>query len=204
MPYTAEHKEATRRRILESARQLFNDKGFAAVSIDEVMSHAGLTRGGFYRHFRDKAELYAEAVRWFLCPEAARPWRERRRPGAAGKTQAARIVDAYFSRDHFRDRERGCPLLTTPTVVTRGSDAVRDAYGAVLEQLVSAFEADLGDRDEALALAALCVGGMLLARNVEGAPIAHALRGAAYRRAQNVLKARHADVRHTVRHDRLG
>ncbi|MGE5148698.1 MAG: hypothetical protein ACM3II_01140, partial [Rhodospirillaceae bacterium] len=81
---------------------------------------------------------------------------------------------------------------------------VKNAYGAVLEQLVSAFEADLGDRGEALALAALCVGGMLLARNVEGSSMAHALRGAAYRRAQNVLKARHADVRHTVRHDRLG
>lgn len=63
MPYTAEHKQATRRRILESARQLFNDTGFAEVSIDAVMDHAGLTRGGFYRHFRDKAQLYAEAVR---------------------------------------------------------------------------------------------------------------------------------------------
>jgi AcrR family transcriptional regulator len=187
MPYTAEHKQATRRRILESARRLFNDKGFAEVSIDQVMDHAGLTRGGFYRHFRDKSQLYAEAVRWFLCPAAPKPWRRPRR-GSAGKGQAERIVDAYFSRDHFSDRESCCPLLTTPADIARGSDEVRQAYGAVLEQLVAVFEADLGDADEALALAALCVGGMALARNMDGAR-AQAMRGAAWRRAQSVIRA---------------
>ena len=185
MPYTAEHKEATRRRILESARRLFNDKGFAQVSIDQVMDHAGLTRGGFYRHFRDKSQLYAEAVRWFLCPEAPKPWQGR----SKARRRAARVVDAYFSRDHFSDRESCCPLLTTQADIAQGDEGVRSAYGAVLKQLVTIFEADLGDRDEALALAALCVGGMVLARNVEP-PLGRALRGAAYRRAQNVLKAR--------------
>ena len=62
MPYTAKHKQDTRQRILESARRLFNSKGFAEVSIGEIMAKAGLTHGGFYRHFSDKSELYAEAV----------------------------------------------------------------------------------------------------------------------------------------------
>jgi TetR/AcrR family transcriptional regulator, transcriptional repressor for nem operon len=201
MPYTAQHKQATRQRILESARRLFNDKGFAQVSIDEVMDRAGLTHGGFYRHFRDKSELYAEAVRWFLCAEAPKPWQERR--DASRKRQAERVVDAYFSRDHFSDRESCCPLLTTPADIAQADEGVRAAYGAVLKQLVTILEADLGDRDEALALAALCVGGMVLARNVEGSPLAQAIRDAAYRQAQNMLKAAHADVRHTLRHDRL-
>lgn len=189
MPYTAEHKEATRRRILESARRLFNDKGFAQVSIDEVMDHAGLTRGGFYRHFRDKSQLYAEAVRWFLCPEAPKPWQGRSKRKRQSKRKAERVVDAYFSRDHFSDRESCCPLLTTPADIAQADADVRSAYGDVLKQLLKIFETDLGDRDEALALAALCVGGMVLARTVEG-PLAQAMRGAAYRRAQNVLKAR--------------
>ncbi|HSS86456.1 MAG TPA: helix-turn-helix domain-containing protein, partial [Reyranella sp.] len=51
----------------ESARRLFNSKGFAEVSIDEIMENAGLTHGGFYRDFKDKGELYAEAVRRSLC-----------------------------------------------------------------------------------------------------------------------------------------
>ena len=70
MPYSPKHKRESREKILESARRLFNKKGFSEVSIDEVMENAGLTRGGFYRHFRDKDELYAEAVRRFLCTYA--------------------------------------------------------------------------------------------------------------------------------------
>jgi len=57
-------------------------------------------------------------------------------------------------------------------------------------KLVTIFEADLGDKDEALSLAALCVGGMVLSCSVEGSTLAQALRGAAYRRAQSVLKSR--------------
>jgi AcrR family transcriptional regulator len=44
MPYTPEHKRETRHKILESARRLFNKKGFSEVSIDEVMGTAGLTK----------------------------------------------------------------------------------------------------------------------------------------------------------------
>src|SRR5215475_13781016 len=95
MPYSAEHKLDTRQRILESARRLFNSKGFSEVSIDEIMDGAGLTHGGFYRHFKDKSELYAEAVRWFLCEEAPKPWQRPRRNG--GKSRAERIVDSYSS-----------------------------------------------------------------------------------------------------------
>src|SRR5262245_65620506 len=65
MPYSPKQKRDTREKILESARRLFNRKGFAGVSIEEIMSDAGLTHGGFYRHFAGKEELYAAAVRQF-------------------------------------------------------------------------------------------------------------------------------------------
>ena len=191
MPYSAKHKRATRERILESARRLFNSKGFAEVSIGEVMENAGLTHGGFYRHFRDKGELYAEAVRWFLCEEAPKPWqRPRRKP--ARKSRAQRIVDAYFSLDHFDDRESCCPLIGLPSDVSRGSDAVKAAYQDVLEKLLGLLQADLegpGTRERALSLVALCVGGMVAARSVEDPALAHDLRRAAYQRAQTVLEA---------------
>ena len=196
MPYTAKHKQDTRQRILESARRLFNSKGFAEVSIGEIMANAGLTHGGFYRHFNDKSELYAEAVQWFLCEEAPKPWQRPRR-GAARKSRAQRIVDAYFSLDHFDDRESCCPLIGLPSDVSRGSDAVKAAYQDVLEKLLGLLQADLarpGARERALSLVALCVGGMVVARSVEDPELAHDLRRAAYRRAQTVLKTAHADV----------
>ena len=189
MPYSADHKLATRQRILESARRLFNSKGFAEVSIQEVMDGAGLTHGGFYRHFGDKSELYAEAVRWFLCQEAPKPWQRPR--GAGLKRRAQRVVDSYFSRDHFADRESCCPLLSLPSDIARGEESVKAAYREVLEKLLELFEADLDRpqrRERALALAVLCVGGMVLARSVDSPALADELRGAAYRQAQTVLK----------------
>src|SRR6476620_9515717 len=57
MPYSAEHKEGTRQRIVTSAARLFNRKGFAEVTISEIMTAAGLTHGGFYRHFKSKDEF---------------------------------------------------------------------------------------------------------------------------------------------------
>ena len=57
MPYAPEHKQETRERIVKSARRLFNRKGFAEVTIEEIMADAGLTHGGFYKHFDAKEEL---------------------------------------------------------------------------------------------------------------------------------------------------
>lgn len=190
MPYSARHKRQTRQRILESARRLFNHKGFAEVSIGEIMEQAGLTHGGFYRHFRDKDELYAEAVRWFLCEEAPKPWQ---RPRAnTRKPRAQRIVAAYFSRDHFDDRESCCPLIALPSDVARGGEAVKTAYQDVLEKLLALLQADLagvGTRERALSLVALCIGGVVAARSVADPTLAEDLRRAAYRRAQTMLKA---------------
>ena len=191
MPYSATHKRHTRQRILESARRLFNSKGFAQVSIGEVMENAGLTHGGFYRHFKDKDELYAEAVRWFLCEEAPKPWRRPRHNGH--KPRAERIVDAYFSRDHFYDNERCCPLIGLPSDAARGGEGVKAAYQDVLEKLVELLQADLAGpraRERALSVVALCVGGLAAARGVTDPGLAQELRQAAYRQAQTMLKAR--------------
>ena len=54
MPYPVEHRHLTKERILRSARRLFNRHGFDAVSIDDVMADAGLTRGSFYAYFGSK------------------------------------------------------------------------------------------------------------------------------------------------------
>ena len=62
MPYSTEHKQRTRDKILSSAIRLFSNKGYDSVTIDQLMTDAGLTRGAFYTHFDSKNELYAEAI----------------------------------------------------------------------------------------------------------------------------------------------
>ena len=171
MPYSAEHKLQTRQRILESARRLFNSKGFAQVSIGEIMENAGLTHGGFYAHFDSREGMLANAH----------------------KLRAERIVDAYFSLDHFDDNESCCPLISLPYDVTHGGEGVKAAYQDVLEKLLELLQADLAGpqaRERALSVAALCVGGLVAARSVADAGLARELRQAAYRQAQTMLKAR--------------
>jgi TetR/AcrR family transcriptional repressor of nem operon len=183
MPHSPKQKRATREKILESARRLFNRKGFSGVSIEEIMSKADLTHGGFYRHFNSKDELYAAAVRQFLCTRTPAAWRKRREPSAVTKPCAKRIVDAYFSREHFDDRDGCCPLLGTASEVQRNGPAVKAAYQEVAEQMVKVFEDQLNAppaRDRALALVALCVGGMVLARNVGDSGLADDFRRAAH------------------------
>jgi TetR/AcrR family transcriptional repressor of nem operon len=173
MPYSPEHKQDTRERILESARRLFNSKGFSEFSIEEVMTHAGPTHGGFYRHFSGKDEVYAEAVRHFVCKRIPGPWQAKQSASGAGKTCAERIVDAYFWRDHFDDRECCCPLHGMASNVSCSGEAVKAAYHEVAERAVRVLEAHLSEpeaRERAFRgrinqgssdVAELCGGGYL-------------------------------------------
>ena len=59
------HKgELTRQRIVELAAPIFNQRGFAGCSMQDVMDATGLEKGGLYRHFSSKEELAAEAFRF--------------------------------------------------------------------------------------------------------------------------------------------
>jgi AcrR family transcriptional regulator len=171
MPYAPEHKQETRERIVKSARRLFNRKGFAQATIDEIMADAGLTRGGFYRHFSTKEELCADAIRQFLCLHPPEPWQMKHVDACAeGPTLARMIVNAYLSREHFEDRDGSCPMAALPSDVARGGQAVKAAFRQVLNKMVGIFAANLTEpeaRQRALALVAICVGGMVVARAID-------------------------------------
>jgi len=66
MPYAEGHRSETKKKIVNSARRLFNRHGFENVSVDLIMSGAGLTRGGFYSYFDSKSDLYAEVLGCFF------------------------------------------------------------------------------------------------------------------------------------------
>ncbi len=197
MPYPAEHKQETRTRILDSARKLFNRNGLTEISIDEIMAGAGLTRGGFYSYFSSKEELYAEAITHFLHCRPAPGWQHMDLSAPPeGRRLARLILDAYLSREHLRDMEGSCPMIGLATDVARGGAAAKAAYRQVLGMMVAIFAENLGedalapgnhppgqDRERALAVAALCVGGMVLARAVDDAGTADELRAAAHRYA---------------------
>lgn len=184
MPYSPEHKQTTRQRILVSAARLFNRNGFSEVTIGEIMTAAGLTHGGFYRHFKSKDELHSEVIAQFLCrpPE---PWQTKPAERCAPGLPFARyVVDAYLSREHLEDVDGSCPLIGLPSDAARGNQAVKTAYRQVAESMIRLFEANLSGpeaREQALVLVALCVGGMVLARAIDDEALGTELRDSAQR-----------------------
>jgi len=188
MPYSPAHNARTRARIVESARGLFNRRGFEQVTIDEVMAAAGLTRGGFYNHFRSKDELYAEAVRSFtMCnPFTKRLASRARRPSPRGL--AKRLVDLYLSDEVLASVDEQCPLYALPSDVARAGLAPRKAYTDVLRSMTRlyrrAFAADDRDADrKAQLMVSLCVGGMVLARTTNDPELRASLRKTARQQA---------------------
>jgi TetR/AcrR family transcriptional repressor of nem operon len=193
MPYTAEHKARTRSRIVDSARTLFNSHGFDQVSIDQVMAHAGLTRGGFYNHFTSKDDLYAEAVASFsTCNPFVVKMRARKSPPPEPRRLARMLVDLYLSDEVLDDPDKHCPLYALPSDVARAGLKPREAYTNVIRSMSRVFRAAFpsGDRDgerKAQLIVSLCVGGMVLARTTNDEGLRKSLRAAARSQAHTLL-----------------
>ena len=183
MAYQAGHAEKTRRKIVQSARRLFNRHGFENVSINEIMADAGLTRGGFYSYFMSKSELYVEALSCFFTdPNWKCTWK-----GVEIDPDAAplgpQVVRAYLSRQHFENVEESCPMVALPGDVARGNRNAKQAFENVFGAMVRFLERDLRGRKgdtatTARAIAALCIGGMVVARAMDDHGLADELRDA--------------------------
>jgi TetR/AcrR family transcriptional regulator, transcriptional repressor for nem operon len=164
MPGSSKRHERVREKVLEGASRLFNRHGFNAVSIDDVMAEAGLTRGSFYSYFSSKTDLYAEAVARIVDHKPSNGHGETYSPG--------QIIRAYLSDRHFETIESGCPIVGLPSDISRTSQPVRQAFESVLRLMIETFERGLPAdspraRDSAIAIASMCVGGMILARSIE-------------------------------------
>ncbi len=195
MPYSPEHTKRSRAKIVEAARILFNVHGFEKVTIDMIMAKAGMTRGGFYKHFKSKEALYSIAVESFLMGRGA-VWREEAGidPSNLSPEMAQQMLDSYLSEKHLGDIENQCPMIALPSDVARGTPEIQGAYQDLLTSMVYLFESvqpdgDPNGRQSALAMAALCVGGMVLARSIPDATLAKEVRTAAYAAASGLNRA---------------
>ena len=133
-----------------------------------------MTRGGFYNHFSTKEELYGEAITHVLSTPAIQRWSQYE---ATGPVLAREFIGSYLSQVDFN-----CPLMALASDVGRGGDPVKRAYRRVLEYMVGTLEKGFAgpeSRRRALAVGALCIGGMVVARAVDDAKLAQEIREAA-------------------------
>jgi len=184
MPYPAGHREQIRSRIVESARRLFNKNGFERVSIDSIMADAGLTRGAFYAYFDSKSQLYTAVLGCFFTdPNWKNRW-EDVEVDLSSPDAGPQIVRAYLSRQHFDDVENSCPMVTLPGDVARGDEKLKSAFETVLKAMVKVLSREVKNESQsceqtAMAIASLCIGGMVVARSLSDDAFADRLRKAA-------------------------
>ena len=119
-----EQKRATRARILQSAAQLFREKGLNGAGVAEIMKNAGLTHGGFYAHFRNKSDLVNQAFTHAM-DTSRENWFKNLENASAEETLTA-LTKRYLSRDHRDNVETGCPLPPlSADMLANGSEGCR-------------------------------------------------------------------------------
>jgi TetR/AcrR family transcriptional repressor of nem operon len=126
MRYPADHKQATRERIVRAAARQFRSRGGDGAGIADLMKQLRLTHGGFYRHFTSKEALFAEAFDLSLNDAAERVERAIERAPAGGELKA--LVDAYLDIEHCDDVAGGCPVAALASEVARRTGGARERY----------------------------------------------------------------------------
>jgi TetR/AcrR family transcriptional repressor of nem operon len=180
MPYPANHRAEKKSAIIDSARKLFNRRGFDNVSLHEIMAGAGLTHGGFYSYFKSKSDLYAEVLGCFFTdPNWKNCW-EGVKVDLSSTDVGSQVVRAYLSRQHYEDVENSCPMVALPTDVARSGPRAKGAFETVFRAMVSVLERSMIDNDDARlraqGIAAMCIGGMIVARTIVDRALADELR----------------------------
>jgi TetR/AcrR family transcriptional repressor of nem operon len=154
----------TREAIVAAAADLIRRTGIAEASLADMMAAAGLTHGGFYRHFRNKEHLISEAVS--AAGEKAIATIGQKM--AKGGLKAA--VDGYLSTSHRDSPTPICPFAALGSEMARSRKVTKAAATEVLEKLFVTLAGDAPDREEArgdaIVALSMMIGAMTLARIV--------------------------------------
>jgi TetR/AcrR family transcriptional repressor of nem operon len=130
MKITKAQSQANRAHIVETASTLFRKRGYDGVGVADLMGAAGLTHGGFYKHFQSKADLMAEAAMCGFSETVAKT------EGA----DAAAFIEQYLSREHRDAPGSGCTMAALSGDASRQPEHVKEAFAAGIERLLETLE----------------------------------------------------------------
>jgi AcrR family transcriptional regulator len=165
MRYSEDHKQATRRRILEVAGRRFKQDGIDGSGVATLMSDAGLTNGAFYGHFSSKEDLVANVL-----ADQLRAQRASFDDQPADRAGLEAFVRSYLSPDHRDQLAGGCPSAALLDEIARRPADTRDVFTAEVMGVVDDIASRLDPTDaeaaraDALTIFGLMVGTLQLAR----------------------------------------
>jgi TetR/AcrR family transcriptional repressor of nem operon len=172
MGHSKAEKDESHDRIVRVAAGRFREVGVDAIGVADLMKEAGLTHGGFYRHFESRNELVDEAIERALRDGSQGAF------DVAAKTKLGKqellfaLVDWYLSAGHRDGLATSCAVTSLAADVARGSDRARSAYTLQLERYLELFIKLIdGDKPrikrlKAIAMWSTLVGAVSLARAV--------------------------------------
>ena len=155
-------KDKSHARIVESAARLLRERGVDGASVSDVMKDAGLTHGGFYKHFPNKDAMVASALDAAFATFIAML-------DGGGADAANAYRQRYLSDGHVGNPGMGCPVAALGQDIARGSEELKTAFGRNVGRLADAL-ADTMDGPaaarKAAAIQQLCmlVGAVVVAR----------------------------------------
>jgi TetR/AcrR family transcriptional repressor of nem operon len=122
MRHSKTEKAKTHKRIVAIASKRFREEGLAGIGIAELMKEAGLTVGGFYKHFRSRDDLVAESV-----GSALGFWKRQVDAAASGGPPVTyeSLVDDYLSETHRNHSGTGCPVGALAGDIARSDKRTR-------------------------------------------------------------------------------
>lgn len=174
MGHSKAEKEASHARIVHAAAAQIRRDGVDAVRVADLMRDAGLSHGGFYRHFGSREDLIDEAIDAALTDGS----RQTDTGASLGPDSAlTQIIDGYVSKAHRDNPQVGCAVAALPADVARCGSRARQAYSRqvrrYIDRLVGLIRRDQPDakRDEAVLILSALVGAVSMSRAVDDADL---------------------------------
>jgi TetR/AcrR family transcriptional repressor of nem operon len=169
MGYSRAQKAKTHERIVKLASKRFREEGLAGIGIAELMKEAGLTVGGFYKHFDSRDHLVAEAVN-----SAFGGWKRRVEAAKSGGPPVSykKLIDEYLNEAHRDNPGTGCAFSALAPEIARSDKRTRALTSEQVRNDIQLIATLLpgGDKRTATSRAILIfsalVGAMSLARAV--------------------------------------
>jgi TetR/AcrR family transcriptional regulator, transcriptional repressor for nem operon len=165
MGHSQTDKAASHARIVDIAARRFRERGFEAVGVADVMAEAGLTHGGFYKHFPSRDALVTEAT----AHAFANAWQHWKRflPDGEG-TDLEAVLRYYLTESHRGDRETGCPIAALMVDAWR-TPAAQQVFRENFRSFATWLSGKLGETGadavpRAAAVIAAMAGTMAIAR----------------------------------------
>ena len=174
--YGKEHKQATRRRIIDTAGRRFKRDGIDGSGIATLMADAGLTNGAFYAHFASKEDLVATAL-----AEQLRDQHESLSVLAPGRAGVEQYVRDYLSIQHRDNPDDGCPSAALLDEIGRCTDTTKQIYTDGVLAMIDDVAARLAPDDpqsarvKTLSVFAMMVGTLQLSRALADRQLADAV-----------------------------